>query len=117
MRPIPARENLTICFAHVAYRMAERFALRATGIRHFQVDKLEVLAARIGEFDVLCVSMMWRNEFIARAPRLAFIQSISAGTDQYDREALSSAGVRLASAQGVNSDAVAQHAMALILAL
>jgi D-2-hydroxyacid dehydrogenase (NADP+) len=117
MRTIPAKENLTVCFAHVAYRMAERFALRQIGVRQFQVDKLEDLAARLGEFDVLCVSMMWRNEFIARAPRLAFIQSISAGTDQYARDALQAAGIRLASAHGVNAEAVAQHAMALILAL
>jgi phosphoglycerate dehydrogenase-like enzyme len=117
MRPLPAKENLTICFAHVAYRMAERFALRGTGIRHFQVNSLDDLTARLGEFDVLSVSMLWRNEFIARAPRLAFIQSISAGTDQYARDALAAAGIRLASAQGVNAEAVAQHAMALILAL
>jgi D-2-hydroxyacid dehydrogenase (NADP+) len=117
MRALPAKQNLTICFAHVAYRMAERFALRGTGIGHFQVGTVDELAARLGEFDVLCVSMMWRNEFIARSPRLAFIQSISAGTDQYDREALAAAGIRLASAQGVNAEAVAQHAMALILAL
>ena len=117
MRPLPAKENLTICFAHVAYRMAERFALRGTGIRHFQVNSLDELTARLGEFDVLSVSMLWRNEFIARAPRLAFIQSISAGTDQYARDALAAAGIRLASAQGVNAEAVAQHAMALILAL
>ena len=115
----PARQDrdLTICFAHVAYRMAERFALRAAGIKHFQVSTLDELTARVGECDVLCVSMMWRNELIARAARLAFIQSISAGTDQYAREALAAAGIRLASAQGVNSEAVAQHAMALILAL
>jgi D-2-hydroxyacid dehydrogenase (NADP+) len=117
MRAVPAKQDLTICFAHVAYRMAERFALRGTGIGHFQVGTLDELDARLGEFDVLCVSMMWRNEFIARAPRLAFIQSISAGTDQYDRDALAAAGIRLASAQGVNAEAVAQHAMALILAL
>ena len=117
MRPIPAKEDLTICFAHVAYRMAERFALRATGIRHFQVGTIEELTARIGEADLLCVSMLWRNELIAPAHRLAFIQSISAGTDQYSRDALKQAGIRLASAQGVNAEAVAQHAMALILAL
>src|SRR5262249_48468728 len=117
MRPLPPKEDLTICFAHVAYRMAGRFALRATGIRHFEVRTAEALTACAGDFDVLCVSMLWRNEFIARAPRLAFIQSISAGTDQYDRGALADAGIRLASAQGVNADAVAQHAMALILAL
>ena len=32
----PPKENLTICFAHVAYRMADRFAARNTGIRHFR---------------------------------------------------------------------------------
>ena len=77
MRPIPAKDDLTICFAHVAYRMAERFALRATGIRHFQVGTIEELTARIGEADLLWVSMLWRNQLIAQAPRLAFIQSIS----------------------------------------
>src|SRR5215510_16260296 len=117
MRTLPAKDQLTICFAHVAYRMAERFALRNTGIVYFEVRTLDELTSRLGEFDLLCVSMLWRNEFIQRAPRLAFIQSISAGTDQYARDALKSAGIRLASAQGVNAEAVAQHAMALILAL
>src|SRR5262245_18869259 len=117
MSDFPRKENLTICFAHVAYRMAERFALRGTGIRHFQVDSLEALTSRIGEADVVSVSMLWRNDLIARAPNLRFIQSISAGTDQYSREALKSAGIRLASAQGVNARAVAEHAMSLILAM
>jgi D-2-hydroxyacid dehydrogenase (NADP+) len=116
-RRIPAKQDLTICFAHAAYRMAERFALRGTGIRHFQVGTLDELTSRLGEAHVLSVSMMWRNELIARGPKLAFIQSISAGTDQYDRAALKAAGIRLASAQGVNAEAVAQHAMTLILAL
>jgi phosphoglycerate dehydrogenase-like enzyme len=116
-RPIARRQDLTVCFAHVAYRMSERFELRGTGIRHFQVRSPEEFAARIGEADVVSVSMMWRNDLIARAPKLAFIQSISAGTDQYDRAALQAAGIRLSSAHGVNAEAVAQHAMALMLAL
>lgn len=116
MRTIPRKDDLTICFCHVAYRMAERFALRGTGIRHFQVANADELAARVGEADVVSVSMAWRNEMIERAPKLAFIQSISAGTDQYDKEKFKAAGIRLASAQGVNANAVAQHTMALILA-
>ena len=113
----PDKSNLTICFAHVAYRMAERFALRNTGIKHFQVNSLEELTVRIADADVVGVSMMWRNNLIARAPKLKFIQSISAGTDQYQREALKAAGIRLASGQGVNARAVAEHAMSLILAM
>ena len=117
MRTLPAKDQLTICFAHVVYRMAERFALRNTGIGYFEVRTLDELTSRLGEFDLLCVSMLWRNEFIQRAPRLAFIQSISAGTDQYSRDELGAAGIRVASAQGANELAVAEHAIALILAM
>ena len=45
----PSKTDLTICFAHVAYRMADRFAARNTGIRHFQVTSLEELTVRIGD--------------------------------------------------------------------
>jgi D-2-hydroxyacid dehydrogenase (NADP+) len=116
-RTPPKKEQLTICFAHPAYRMQERFLLRNTGMKSFEVRSLDELKARIGEADVLSVSGLWRNEFIELAPRLAFIQSISAGTDQYSRELLGRAGIRVASAQGSNERAVAQHAIALILAL
>jgi phosphoglycerate dehydrogenase-like enzyme len=68
-------------------------------------------------WDVLLCSGLWRNELIPAAPRLAFIQSISAGTDQYSRDALGAAGIRVASAQGVNERAVAEHAIALILGM
>ena len=116
-RHLPHRDKLTICFAHVAYRMGERFALRDTGLDWFEVRSLEDLAARIEDVDVLLCSGLWRNELIPVATRLVFIQSISAGTDQYSRDALAAAGIRVASAQGVNERAVAEHAIALILAL
>ena len=116
-RPLPARDKLILCFAHVAYRMGERFALRNAGLDWFEVRSLDDLKARIAEVDVLLCSGLWRNELIPAAGRLAFIQSISAGTDQYSRDALSAAGIRVASAQGVNERAVAEHAIALILAM
>ncbi|APV51622.1 hydroxyacid dehydrogenase [Betaproteobacteria bacterium GR16-43] len=116
-RPLPPRDKLTLCFAHAAYRIGERFALRKTGMNWFEIRTRDELDARIAEVDVLLVSGLWKNELIARAPRLAFIQSISAGTDQYSRDALQAAGIRAASAQGANERAVAEHAIALILAL
>ena len=115
--PLPPDDRLTIAFAHAAYRMGERFAARSTGIGWFEVRTRPELEARIAEADVLVVSMLWDNALIARAPRLRFIQSISAGTDQYDRAAIGSAGIRLASAAGANANAVAEHAMALLLGL
>jgi phosphoglycerate dehydrogenase-like enzyme len=97
--------------------MADRFAARATGIGHSQVRSLDELRAKLPAADVVCVSMLWRNELLASAPRLRLIQSISAGIDQYDVPAFRERGVRLASAAGVNANAVAEHAMALVLAL
>jgi phosphoglycerate dehydrogenase-like enzyme len=114
---LPAKEQLKIGFAHGAYRMAERFQLRNTGIAHFQVRAAEDLARQLPEADVLVVSMMWKNELADIARRLRLIQSISAGTDQYDKQLLRDRGVRVASAAGVNAQAVAEHSMAMILAL
>jgi phosphoglycerate dehydrogenase-like enzyme len=60
---------------------------------------------------------LWRDDLVERAVKLRFVQSIGAGTDQFGREALTRRGIRLASARGVNARAVAEHAMAMILAL
>ena len=114
---IPSKENLTICFAHAAYQMQDRFELRKTGIRNFQVRAYDDLVKRVGEADVVVVSGMWKNDVIPHAGKLKFIQSISSGMDQYSKEQLGAKNVRLASAAGVNARAVAEHAMALILAV
>lgn len=114
---VPPKDKLNILFAHGAYQMADRFAARATGIRHLQVRSLDQLAANVHDADIVCVSMMWKNELLPAAKKLRLIQSISAGIDQYDVAAFKTQGVRLASGAGVNANAVAEHAMALMLAL
>jgi phosphoglycerate dehydrogenase-like enzyme len=113
----PTSDKITICFAHVAYQFQMQFEKRNTGLKSFEVRNPGELEARIGGVDVLLVSGLWRNELLSLAPGLRFIQSISAGVDQYDRAALAAASVRLASAQGANASAVSEHAFALILAL
>lgn len=113
----PGKKELTICFAHVAYQLGPRFAVRNTGINHFQVWNRDDLDRRIGEADVLVVSGLWHNDVLGRAGKLQFIQSIGAGTDQFPRDQLKSRGIRLASASGVNMRAVSEHAMSLILAM
>jgi phosphoglycerate dehydrogenase-like enzyme len=114
---LPPRDQLTICFAHVAYRFGDRFALRNTGIRAIEVRSREELDAKVGEADVLVCSGMWRNDLPAIAKKLRFVQSASAGTDQYDRDVLRGAGIRLASGQGINANAVSEHAIALMLSI
>ncbi|HEY4890266.1 MAG TPA: D-2-hydroxyacid dehydrogenase [Reyranella sp.] len=113
----PSKENVTICFAHAAYQMQARFELRQTGIKNFQAWAYDDLVKRVGEADVVVVSGMWKNDLIPHAGRLKFIQSISSGMDQYSKEQLGAKNVRLASAAGVNARAVAEHAIALILAV
>jgi D-2-hydroxyacid dehydrogenase (NADP+) len=97
--------------------MKARFDLRKTGIKSYQVWAYDELQKRVGEADVVVVSGMWKNELIADAAKLKFIQSISSGMDQYSKEQLAAKGVRLCSAAGVNARAVAEHAIALILAV
>jgi D-2-hydroxyacid dehydrogenase (NADP+) len=114
---LPAADRLVICFAHVAYRLHERFAALDTGIESFAVRDPETLEQRAGEADVLVISGLWQNGLLDRADKLRFIQSIGAGTDQFPRDELAKRGIRLAGARGVNARAVAEHAMAFILAL
>jgi len=113
----PPQDQLTICFAHAAYQLHERFLRRQLTMQSFEVRTRDDFERRIGEADVVVVSGLWRNDLLDRAQRLRFIQSISAGTDQFNRGMLTERGIRLASAQGVNLRAVAEHAMALMLAM
>jgi phosphoglycerate dehydrogenase-like enzyme len=114
---LPGKNELMICCAHPAYQLHNELAARNLGIQSFQVQTRDELARRLAEADVLVVSGFWRNDLLQAAPRLKFIQSIGAGTDQFDRDLLRQSSIRLASAQGVNERAVSQHAMALILAM
>jgi phosphoglycerate dehydrogenase-like enzyme len=113
----PAKQELTICFAHVAYQFQGLFERRRTGIKSFQVWNRADLDDRIGEADVLVISGLWKNDLIERAKKLCYVQSIGAGTDQFSRDLLSARGIRLASARGVNARAVSEHAIAMMLAL
>jgi phosphoglycerate dehydrogenase-like enzyme len=114
---IPPKDQITICFAHVAYQLQQRFLALDSGMNSFEVRDRETLEQQLEEADVLVISGLWRDALLERTRRLRFIQSIGAGTDQFSQAELAGRGIRLASARGVNARAVAEHAMALILAL
>ena len=113
----PPKDQLTICFAHAAYQMKATFDALDTGIRNFEVRDRSELDRRAHEADIIVASGLWHNGLIETASKLKFIQSISAGTDQYDQTELAARHIRLASAAGVNARAVAEHAFGLILAM
>lgn len=117
MTLIPAFSDMTIGLAHPAYQLGAEFARRGTGIRFVALNSRDEFHARLPEFDVAVVSGFWRGAPIGTAGRLKFIQSISAGVDVFGLDDLKARGIRLASAQGANANAVAEHAMGLMLAL
>jgi phosphoglycerate dehydrogenase-like enzyme len=110
------RDAIVICFAHAAYQMAARFEARGLGLKHAQAWNRDELLASLPTADVLVISGLWRNDLLAHAPRLRFIQGIGAGYNQFDLDALRARGIRFANAAGVNRIAVGDHALALILA-
>lgn len=114
---LPPSADLTIGFAHPAYQLEPEFGRRRTDIRRLVAVNAAELERVIPQCDVLVVSGLWKNPLLDIAPKLRFVQSISAGTDQYDKALFAERGIRLASAQGANERAVAEHALALTLAL
>jgi phosphoglycerate dehydrogenase-like enzyme len=111
------KSDIEVLFAHVAYQFPDLFKARKSGMKFAVATSPAELEAKIGTADVVVVSGLWKNDLVGKAPKLKFIQSISAGTDQYSREILKAKGIRLASAHGVNANAVAEHAISLILSL
>ena len=117
METFPYPENTTVHFAHVAYRMEERYAARNPQVNYFQTWTSEETISRINDADVFVVSGFWDNDLLERASKLKYIQSIGAGFDQFPLDELSERGIVLANASGVNQNAVAEHGMSLMLAL
>jgi D-2-hydroxyacid dehydrogenase (NADP+) len=109
--------TLTVGFAHKAYQLRDEFLARGQLLESFEVRTLDDLEQRVADAEILVISGLWHNELVKHAPKLRLIQSISAGTDQFSRTVLRERGIRLASAQGSNEVAVAEHAIALMLAL
>ncbi len=114
---LPDEGALTVAFAHAAYQVAEEFGRRRPDVRALKAVDADGLARIAPEADVIVTSFLWRNTLLEVAPKLRFVQSISAGVDQFDKPLFAARGVRLASAQGANERAVAEHALALILSL
>ncbi len=85
MTTLPPREQLTICFAHAAYQLGPRFAARRTNIAFTEARDAATFASQAAAADVIVVSGLWKNDVLDHAPKLRFVQSISAGINQYDQ--------------------------------
>jgi D-2-hydroxyacid dehydrogenase (NADP+) len=82
------------------------------------ISVLEPAAEEVADMlddQAILVTHAWESSFLT--PKLRWIQSVSAGVEQFPVMDLRSAGVALTSARGVHAPQVAEHAFALLLAL
>lgn len=84
------------------------------GVRLIRTTSDDEVQEQLQHAEVL-VTFRWSERF--RSPTLRWIQSVSAGVDQFPLDELRESGVVLTSARGVHGPQVAEHAFALLLAL
>ena len=106
--------------ASAGFRAALAAAAEASDIRTAIVDETDDagFAREIAAADVLLhVLKPVTAAMIAQAPRLKLIQKLGVGVNTIDLEAAKAAGVVVANMPGVNSQAVAEMTLALMLAV
>jgi phosphoglycerate dehydrogenase-like enzyme len=84
------------------------------GVVSVVAGTMETVGDLLAAADIL-VTYRWSDEWMV--PGLKWIQSVSAGTDQYPLDALRDAGIVLTSAVGIHEVQVSEHAIGLLLAL
>ena len=84
------------------------------GIEAVIVRDIAEVPAALGEAPIL-VTFHWSDTWMA--PGLRWIQSVSAGTDQFPLAALAANGTALTSARGIHEVQVSEHAIGLLLAM
>ena len=113
-------ENAARCVA-VLGRIADAglSKLAAAGLRYIELpDHAPERFAAVGEADAIIVRMTpIDEELLAAAPRLRIVSRHGVGYDTVDVNALTRRGIPLTVTGDVNSGAVAEHTLALILAL
>jgi phosphoglycerate dehydrogenase-like enzyme len=87
-------------------------------IRLVDVDPRLPVAAQVGTVEALIPSMAHIDaEVIGAAPRLRLIVQYGSGLEGVDRAAAEARGIPVRNVPGVNAEAVAEHALFLMLAL
>lgn len=83
----------------------------------FAERETEISERMLAESDVLLVVAPVTDAMLARAPRLRFIQKWGVGYDKIDIAAATRRGVPVAITAGANATTIAEHAIALMLAV
>ncbi len=89
--------------------------LDVPGVTWIAPDRPEEVPARLADGAPILVSYLWEDSFLT--PTLRWVQSVSAGVEQFPIDRLASSGVTLTTARGIHGPQVAEHAFALLLSL
>jgi phosphoglycerate dehydrogenase-like enzyme len=85
------------------------------GIELVEAADADGVVSAIADGVEVLLTYPWDDRFLTGS--LKWVQAISAGIDQFPRPALDRAGVVLTSARGAHTPAVAEHAIALLMAI
>jgi len=88
---------------------------RIDGIRVEAPEDSDGVVAALEAGAEILITFVWEDRFLAGG--LRWVQAVSAGMDQFPLEAFRARDVRLSSARGAHAPAVAEHAIALLLAV
>lgn len=88
---------------------------REPGVEVIRPADDDGVAATLAGGVAILMTYRWEDRFLTRG--LRWIQAISAGMEQFPVDELAGGGVVLTSARGVHTPAVAEHAIALLLAV
>ena len=107
-------EGLRIVLAPVAGSGFVEALSAVDGVIEVATPPLDEVGAALSGIEVL-VAFQWNDEWLV--PGLRWIQSVSAGTDQFPLDALRDSGTVLTSAVGIHDVQVSEHAFGLLLGL
>jgi len=107
-------DGLRIVLAPVAGSGFAAALSAVDGVTEVATPPLDEVGAALSGTEVL-VAFQWEDEWLV--PGLRWIQSVSAGTDQFPLDGLRDAEVVLTSAVGIHDVQVSEHAFGLLLGL
>lgn len=79
-------------------------------------DTAEAFREQLADADVL-LTVSWNDDYLDDADGLQWVQSLSAGYDQYPLETLQERGIRLTTASGVHPEPIAEHVYGYLLGI
>ncbi len=88
---------------------------RVAGIGLHVADDADGVVSALDAGAEILLTYLWEDRFLTGS--LRWIQAISAGMEQFPAVTIRERGVRLTSARGAHAPAVAEHAVALLLAV